>query len=447
MSSVPQAGEESKGLKEHIYRLERENRDLRRSVFDLNLRIASIWRQQSGQGPQGGTRQTAGNGHFDIDGALKGLAETNPMADAASARAARSAGAGKRAERQFGCKAKLKGHSGAVYCGRFSPCGKFIATGSLDATVRLWDVDQHHEISVCTGHQSGISDISWGRDSNVLLTGSYDKSLRLWDIETAQPTFDHSVKGLVQTVALAPGYPNMCFAGTSRKELHLIDIRSPDSSIVLEHDAVINTLYPYRDAGFLTTGDSSGRIITWDIRARQALDLKSERSAAISHISISAGATDHEEGKYMAVNAYDNTVRLYDRGPNPAKKSLDLLCTATGHVSKNWPIRCSVFHDSNAVIRKGNADLLNPDENPGKAVAEAALEDVLMACGSADNDIHVFHGGSTDGVAPLLQRLKGHTGRVYSVHFHPTEPLLLSCSEDTVGRIWALEGARRTESA
>ena len=34
----------------------------------------------------------------------------------------------------------------------------------------------------------------------------------------------------------------MCFAGTSRKELHLIDIRSPDSSIVLEHDAVINTL-------------------------------------------------------------------------------------------------------------------------------------------------------------------------------------------------------------
>ena len=39
-------------------------------------------------------------------------------------------------------------------------------------------------------------------------------------------------------------------------------------------------------------------------------------------------------------------------------------------------------------------------------MAEAALEDVLMACGSADNDIHVFHGGSTDGVAPLLQRLK-----------------------------------------
>ena len=34
-------------------------------------------------------------------------------------------------QRQFVSKAEMKGHSAAVYCGRFSPCGKFIATGML----------------------------------------------------------------------------------------------------------------------------------------------------------------------------------------------------------------------------------------------------------------------------------------------------------------------------
>lgn len=42
-----------------------------------------------------------------------------------------------------------------------------------------------------------------------------------------------------------------------------------------------------------------------------------------------------------------------------------------------------------------------------------------------------FNAKSTDGVAPLVQLLKGHTGRVYGVDFHPTEPTLLSCSEDS----------------
>jgi hypothetical protein len=34
----------------------------------------------------------------------------------------------------------LKGHHGAVYAVKFSPCGKFLATGSFDKTARIWDV-------------------------------------------------------------------------------------------------------------------------------------------------------------------------------------------------------------------------------------------------------------------------------------------------------------------
>lgn len=35
-----------------------------------------------------------------------------------------------------------------------------------------------------------------------------------------------------------------------------------------------------------------------------------------------------------------------------------------------------------------------------------------------------------------MQRLEGHTDRVYTVNFHPTEPLLASGSADFTVKIW-----------
>ena len=37
-------------------------------------------------------------------------------------------------------KSELRGHGGAVYTTKFSPCGRVLASGSLDCRVLLWDV-------------------------------------------------------------------------------------------------------------------------------------------------------------------------------------------------------------------------------------------------------------------------------------------------------------------
>lgn len=66
-----------------------------------------------------------------------------------------------------------------------------------------------------------------------------------------------------------------------------------------------------------------------------------------------------------------------------------------------------------------------------------------MATGSADPFLYVYSVGVTEGVSELVQRLEGHTDRVYACHFHPTEMLLASGSADFSVRIWSMNSRKR----
>lgn len=64
----------------------------------------------------------------------------------------RQDGSSKSDGRQFYLKNDLKGHQGAVYAVQYSPSGKFLATGSFDRTVRIWDgTTNQNEVGSRTG--------------------------------------------------------------------------------------------------------------------------------------------------------------------------------------------------------------------------------------------------------------------------------------------------------
>src|SRR5262249_49221369 len=85
----------------------------------------------------------------------------------------------------------------------FSPDSKWVITGSIDGTARLWKVGQRFSTAVLdhllenhvtplenhvTPLENHVTPLAVSPDSKRLVTSSIDSKVRLWDIATGEPS-------------------------------------------------------------------------------------------------------------------------------------------------------------------------------------------------------------------------------------------------------------------
>jgi WD40 repeat protein len=77
--------------------------------------------------------------------------------------------------------ATLKRHAGPVYSLAFSPDSRMLPSGSLDSTVRLWEVLTGKGRATLKGHTGGASAVAFAPDGKHLASGDCNGVVRLWD--------------------------------------------------------------------------------------------------------------------------------------------------------------------------------------------------------------------------------------------------------------------------
>jgi len=67
-----------------------------------------------------------------------------------------------------------------------SPDGKYIASTSLDAVVRVWNVTARRSTKLI-GHAGSVTSVSYSPDGTYIASASRDRTIRLWKVDPRSP--------------------------------------------------------------------------------------------------------------------------------------------------------------------------------------------------------------------------------------------------------------------
>lgn len=94
--------------------------------------------------------------------------------------------------------------SGHATCLRFNRKGEYLASGRVDGTVVIWDLDTMGVARKLRGHSKSISSLSWSRCGRYLLSACQGWKAILWDLQDGKRVREVRFKAPVYIAELHP---------------------------------------------------------------------------------------------------------------------------------------------------------------------------------------------------------------------------------------------------
>lgn len=244
----------------------------------------------------------------------------------------------------------------------FSPDGKYLATGAEDRQIRIWDIAEKKIKTTLTGHKQEIYSLEYSQDGRILASGSGDKTVRIWDMESGTPIHVlYTSPGLnygpgVTAIALSPD-GRLVAAGALDTFVRVWDTKTGKLRCRLKgHKDSIYSVAFMPDGKTLVSGSLDKTLKLWDLtRITQSLDsMDDEVSNSSMCISTFTGHKDYvlsvscsPQGRWIASGSKDRSVQFWD--PQSGQSQLVLQ----GH--KNSVIAINLSQTGN-LLATGSGD-------------------------------------------------------------------------------------------
>ena len=287
--------------------------------------------------------------------------------------------------------ATLKGHSNEVWSVSFSPDGQVLASGSLDKTIKLWDVGSRRKIATLKGHRYPVLSVSFSPDGQVLASGGNDTTIKLWDVGSRREIATlKGHRGAVYSVSFSPDGQVLASCSSDKTiKLWYVGSRREIATLKGHSEDVVSVSFS-PDGQVLASGSYDHTIIKlWDVGSRREIATLKGHSSYVISVPFSP------DGQVLASGSRDKTIKLWDVG------SRREIATLKGHSNIVWSVSFS------------------PDGQ-------------VLASGSYDKTIKLWDVGSRREIATL----KGHSSAVFSVSFSPDGQVLASGSLDNTIKLW-----------
>ncbi|MER6029926.1 caspase family protein [Streptomyces sp. NPDC001851] len=352
----------------------------------------------------------------------------------------------------------LTGHSGAVAGAAFTPAGRTLATASQDGTVMLWDTSspQHpRKLSRLQGPNYGVYAVAFSPDGHVLAAGGSDRAgltVQMWDVSS--PGRPRRLGGPltgpvnVDTLAFTPDGRTLA-AGTPDGKVWLWDTGDPGHTHRLGQPLTlrntdVSALAFRPDGHLLAAGDLDGTAALWDITDRtHPQRLKNP----ISHPDGVTALGFTPDGRTLVTGGGDGKANLWNAGDPGHPTWVSQMSVGDAPVKALNVFRhqidvaladhyTTVWNTSRPAAPRMINSAVAGASNWTQAVAFAPHGD-LLATGSADNTVILWHGKSDNGSVPLSARVGG-MGGVQSMALRPDGHAVATGGVDGKVTLWDL---------
>jgi WD40 repeat protein/transcriptional regulator with XRE-family HTH domain len=339
---------------------------------------------------------------------------------------------------------------GSVLSVALSPDGKFLAAGTANAEVRIWQMEKRTLLHTCKGHSDWVRSVAFSPDGKILASGSHDRTIRLWNVDTGQCIGQFTEhENRVRSVAFSPDDENLLLASSSDdRTIRIWDIQTLTCLHVLPgHRNKVNAIAFNPDDHTLVSVSHDETIRVWDVDKGYRMQELHGQGGWIWSVAFSS------DGNTFASGNEDGTISLWKMKADADHGYYCYQTLTDGHKAR---VNTLVFSPQRDILVSGSDDEtlriwnlstghsqpLTGHTNWVRSIA-VSYDGSILVSGGDDETVRIWDTNQNQ----CLYTLQGYSGWVYSVAFNSsTSPLLVSGGEDMRVRIWDASTGDRLQS-